>query len=288
MLISIQGMGQSLLEYHLKIGDVFVIKQNAKQIITQNIDATTQIITNRIDGILEFKVVGENKDYFTLELRFNDLNLNMASSIQGELLNIKAKEVIEGDMQSQIFNALLNNPVFITLDRTGAILEVKGGNSLVTKMTKASGLEDEFSLNLMRESLQKEFGSEALSNSYEQMTYIYSPSKIKVGDRWENEYDGKLEAQNYWQLEGLTTKNATISGQADVEMNIEEAMTSMSLTGKQETSITTDLTSGFIKKMEVDGFYKGISIMDQLGKQEIPTSIKLNITYELINKYYVQ
>lgn len=288
MLLSIQGRGQSKLEYHLKIGDVFVIKQNAEQVITQTIDTTHQIITNKIDGILEFKVIGESEDYYTLELLFEDLNLHMSSSIQGELLNVKAKEVIQGDMQSQVFNALLNNPVKLTLSRTGDIIEVKGGTNLVSKMAQASGLKDEFSLNLMKESLQKEFGSEALSNSYEQMTYIYPASKIKVGDVWDNEYNGKLKAENSWQLDGLNTKTATISGNAKVEMNIEEAMTSMFLTGKQETLVTTDLPSGFIKKMEVAGVYKGVSTVAQMGEKEIPTSIKLNITYELINKYYVQ
>ena len=53
-------------------------------------------------------------------------------------------------------------------------------------MTEASGLKDEFSLKMMKRSLQKEFGSEALSQSYKQMTYIYPEKRVKIGDSWKN------------------------------------------------------------------------------------------------------
>ncbi len=282
------GIGQTSLEYRLKIGDVFVIKQNAEQIITQKIEGASHAITNTIDGVLEFKVIGEREDHYIIELTFEDLNLNMSSSIQGELMSVRAKEVVEDDMQSQIFNTLLHNPVQITLAKTGDIFEVKGGNSLVTKMANASGLEDEFSLNLMKKSLEKEFGSEALSNNYKQMTYIYPTTKIKVGDTWKNEYDGKLVAKNVWKLDGLTAKNASISGKAQVRMDVKEPATTMLLSGTQETMITTDIATGFILKMTVNGTSNGISTIAQIGDQEIPTTIKSTITYELINKYYVQ
>lgn len=280
--------GQTELEYRLKKGDIFVIKQIAKQTITQDLDGTAHDITNSIDGILEFKVLGEKENQYLVQLTFDDLNLKMTSSIQGEMMNVQAKNVVPGDMQSQIFNAILNTPIELTLEKTGNIVNVKGGNSLVLKMADASGLQDEFSLNLLKESLKKEFGSEALSNSYEQMTFIYPTNKVKIGDTWENEYGGKLIAKNFWKLDSLTTKNASVSGKADVRMDIHEPATTMVLDGNQTTMVTTDVATGFIQKMNVVGVFKGISTVAQMGDFEIPTTIKSTISYELINKYYVQ
>ncbi|MEO0528539.1 MAG: DUF6263 family protein, partial [Bacteroidota bacterium] len=174
--------GQTTLAYNLNDGQIFMIKQDAQQIITQELDGAAHEITNSINGILEFKVVGEKDDAYEIELRFKDLNLKMNSSIQGELMNVKAKEVVEGDMQSKIFNSLLENPVQIKLAKNGDILSVQGGDSLVSKMADASGVDDEFSLSLMKKSLEKEFGSEALSNSYKQMTFIYPDRELKIGD----------------------------------------------------------------------------------------------------------
>ena len=281
-LYSSLALGQTSLQYRLSEGDTFTIKQNAQQIITQELDGATHEITNKIAGIMEFIVVGEREDNYELTITFKDLNLNMSSSIQGELLNVKANEVNEEDIQSKIFNSLLNVPIQMLLAKNGDILEVTGGDSLVSKMAKSSGLQDDFSLNMMKKSLEMEFGSKALSDSYKQMTFIYPDNGINVGDSWENEYSGKLSAKNVWTLDDLNDTNATISGKAQVVMDVKEPATTMKLNGHQATSITTDVVSGFIQMMTVEGESKGISTMTQLGDQEIPTTIKSTITYELI------
>ena len=259
--------GQSTLEYKLNKGDIFTIKQNAQQIITQNLDGATHELTNTINGVLQLKVLNQEEDNYNMELIFKDLNLKINSSIQGELMNVNAKEVTAEDVQSQIFNTLLDNPVQMTLSKTGDILEVRGGDSLVLKMANASGLTDAFSLNMMKKSLEKEFGSEALSNSYKQLTYIYPSKKIKVGDTWENEYLGKLSAKNSWTLKSITDSTASISGKAEITMDIKEPTTTMKLTGKQETEITADKISGFIQKMKVEGESEGTSTIVQMGEQ---------------------
>jgi len=276
-------LGQDVLQYNLNKGDVFIIKQEAKQAIVQEFEGASHEITNNLSGILEFKVMDKTSDTYILDVTYKDLVLKMTSSIQGELVNVHAQEVDTNDIQSKIFNSLLNVPIQITLAKTGDVLKVVGGDSLVSKMAKASGLTDEFSLNMMQASLRKEFGSEALSNSYKQMTYIYPNKEILVGETWENNYEGKLSAHNKWQLDSLTIENARISGIATVVMDIKEPTTTMQLDGTQDTKIITDLKSGFIRTMEVEGFSKGFSTIMQMGEQQIPTSIKSTVTYAIIN-----
>lgn len=275
---------QTTLQYHLKKGDVFKVKQDAEQIITQELDGATHEITNHINGILEFKVLGVLNNGYEVALTFKDLNLKMTSSIQGELMNVKAKEVNDEDMQSKVFNTILNNPVKMVLAKTGDILKVQGGDSLVSKMARASGLEDEFSINMMKKSLENEFGSEALSNSYKQMTFIYPDKKVNVDDKWENVYNGKLKTTNVWTLNSIEDNKAKISGKAAVLMDVTDANTVMKLSGTQTTKLTADINTGFIINMLVEGISTGISTMTQMGGQEIPTTIKSKITYQLINK----
>lgn len=282
-LLSFTVNGQTSLQYSLKEGDTFTIKQSAEQVITQEIDGAAHEITNKIDGIMEFRVLGAEEENYAVAVTFKDLNLNMSSSIQGELMNVNASQVSEDDLQSKIFNSLLNTPIHIILAKNGDVLEVNGGDSLVAKMARASGVEDQFTLNMMKKSLEKEFGSEALSNSYKQMTYIYPDGDMKVGDSWENEYTGKLGAKNVWTLEEVTETQTGISGKAEVVMNVKEPETTMQLTGTQDTQVRADITSGFIVKMTVEGISEGTSTLAQMGDHEIPTKIKSIITYELID-----
>jgi hypothetical protein len=273
---------QETLQYNLKKGDVFLVKQVARQAIVQEIEGASHEIVNDISGVMQFKVVNKNADSYAIDITFEDLVMTMTSSIQGVLMEVHAKEVDPDNIQSRIFNSLLNVPIHVELAYNGDILEVQGGDSLVVKMTQASGLQDDFSLNMMEASLKKEFGSEALSNSYKQMTYIYPDKSILVGDTWENTYTGKLTAQNVWKLDSVTSRNAMISGVATILMEIKEPATTMILDGTQDTSITTDLQSGFILKMKVEGNSKGYSTIAQLGDQKIPTTISSTVTYELI------
>ena len=275
-------LAQTNLQYKLKEGDIFKVKQEASQVISQEMEGAVHEITNRVSGLLEFQVVKERDTTFEIDLFFRDLKLQMTSSIQGELMNVNAREVKENDIQSKIFNSLLNEPVHIVLSNNGDILEVTGGDSLVAKMSGASGIVDEFSLNMMKKSLEQEFGSEALSNSYEQMTFIYPTAPVQVGDSWKNQYLGKLSADNSWQLEAVTDTSATIRGDARVTMDIAEPMSTMKLAGTQSTWIETDLLSGFIVSMKVEGSTEGVTIMAQMGNAEIPTRIQSITTYELI------
>jgi len=275
---------QTVLGYSLKKDEIFTIKQDAQQIITQTMDGAAHEITNNINGILEFKVINENEDNYQIAMRFKDLNLKMTSSIQGELMNIQAKEVVEGNLQSKIFNSLLDIPVEMTLAKTGDIVNISGGDSLIIKMAEASGIEDEFQMNMMKKGLEKEFGSEALSSSYKQMTFISPENEVNIGDSWENEYTGKLNAKNTWTLDGLEEDSASITGIADVMMNVEDDATNMKLNGTQQTTITTDRSSGFVRFMTVEGEAKGMATMPQLGDTEIPTTILSTITYELLNQ----
>ena len=282
VLCTVSLWGQSILEYNLKVGDTFVVKQNAEQIITQEIEGASHVLTNTLDGILEFTVLAAYDDNYEIALKFNDLNLLISSSIQGELMNIRAKEVSDEDIQSKIFHSLLEQPVKLMLSKTGAILEVIGGDSLVSRMANSSGLEDDLSKNMMKKSLEKEFGSEALSNSYEQMTFIYGGEAVAVKDTWRNTYNGKLNAENTWTLKAIGDKNAFISGKAVVTMTVKEPETTMKLNGTQHTEITADHENGFIKLMTVVSEASGVTTMTQLGDQEIPTTITSTITYKLI------
>ncbi len=274
---------QTQLEYRLEKDDVFTIQQDAKQVITQELDGATHELINAINGVLEFKVLEERDSTYEIELTFKDLNLKMTSSIQGELMDVHAKEVSEEDMQSKVFHSLLNRPIQMILTRTGDIVEVHGGDSLVARMTEASGLKDEFSLKMMKKSLQKEFGSEALSQSYKQMTYIYPEKRVKIGDSWKNSYSGKLAAENTWILEGLSENETRILGTADVSMDVTENAATMRLTGTQKTHIKADRHTGFIQKMTVEAQSEGTSTLTQMDDQEIPTTIESMTTYELMD-----
>jgi hypothetical protein len=289
-LCCLQGLlfGQTSLGYNLNEGEIFIIEQEAEQQIIQSLEGTSHELTNRISGVLHFRVLKAEDTGYLLEFMFKDLDFQIESSLQGMLLDIHAAEPDPADTQSQVFNAMLNVPVEMKLGRHGKILEVIGGDSLVSTMVKQAGLADEFNKTLMRKSLEREFGSRALAQSYEQMTYFYPDSPLNVGDQWENGFEGRLTSSNTWRLDSLNLEKAVIRGKATIAMKTADSSSTMYLEGTQETMILADRPSGFLQEMHVQSKASGISTSAQTGDLEIPTTITSNVIYRLIEQKHVQ
>ncbi len=279
---------QHSLGYQLEKGDVFTVEQRSRQWITQQMDSTSHELENRITALLEFRVLGIQEEGYLLEFAFRDLFFRIESNIQGELLNIRARELDESDLQSRVFNSILDVPIQMLLNRNGNIVEVTGGDSLVSRMIASTGLEEGFTKSLMEKTLRQQYGSEALAASFEQMTFFYPQRQVAVGQQWTNRYQGKLEAVNTWTLDSLNSDRTAISGEAGIRMAEQNAGMKMDLKGTQQTQICAERKSGFIREMTVDSEAEGVSTMSQTGDLEIPTHIRTHLSYTLIDFKHVQ
>lgn len=275
-------IAQKTLKYNLKEGDTYKITQQANQLITQQIEGSSHEITNELTGFFNFKVVGVDEMGFDIILNFQNFTLKTNSSIQGVLMDVNAKKLVEGDIMSEMFHAIIGYELSMRMTTNGSILYVKGGDELITKMISAASIEDEFNLNLMRKSLTNEFSSKGLADSFEQMTFFYPDTKVTINDTWENTYNGKLSANNTFKLEKIDTNTISISGNASIVINTEESGAIMSLSGSQESFIETNTKTGFIKKTMISSFLEGNTVMTQISNSEIPTTIKSTTTYKLL------
>lgn len=288
MLFGFILKGQTSLQYTLKKGDRFVIEQVAEQYITQDFDGQSHEMENNINGVMEFNVATVSDEGYELIMTFLDLGMRINSNMQGEIMKVSARELIEGDVQSQIFHSLLHVPLTISLKKSGKVSSIRGVDSLIVKMTEASGLTDSIAKETLAQSLRTEFGSEALSNSFEQMTYFYPDQDESQPSEWTNEYSGKLSAKNSWLLEKASDSVNLIKGTAEIVMNVDENGTQMLLNGTQQTTISAYNNSGLPKDMSVEGSSEGKTVTTLTGNLEIPTTVRSKTTYKLIEDYHVQ
>ncbi len=282
LLISFAVAGQNSLGYKLESGNSFTIEQHALQDITQELETGTQVITNDIKSIMEFTITGKEDTLYLIDVEFIDLKMLMSSDLYGELMNVDTSIPKENDIQSKIFSSLIGQKVSIKMTRTGKIHEVNGGDLLIENMVNAAGFEDDFTRDMLSASLSKDFGSEALSKSYEQMTFFYPREAVDVGDSWNTQFEGKLASNNTWTLSAMSEAASEINGNSESVLSIQDDQTTMELSGSQISVIIIDPLTGLFRTMEVKGEYQGFSIIKQLGDQEIPTKIEMSLSYQLI------
>jgi len=167
------------------------------------------------------------------------------------------------------------------MQKNGKIISVTGTEELVNKMVEGTGVEDEFTKQIMIEAMKKEFGNESLTNSFGQMTYIYPEAKVAVGDTWKNNYEGDLKAENIWTFVNDSDQTISLSAKSSVEIKTEEEQMTMILSGNQDTTIEASVDTGFAQVMKVVSDAKGITTMKQMKGVEIPTTIKSITEYSI-------
>ena len=272
---------QKILQYDLKINDLFNVEQQARQHITQEINGEDQVIDNNLKSSMQFKVVKVEQDFITFEMTFRYMKMSMSSPSLGELLNADTSNDDDSDLTSKMFKGTLNIPVTMVMERTGKIQSISGGEKLIASMFKAAGITDAAAIEANKAQFEKQFGSDALSNSFEQMTYFLPNKSVKLGDTWENAYQGDLKATNKWTLETYNADAYTISGIAASTMSNIDENVMMVLTGSQKTTINANTKTGLFKEITVDGVYIGDTQV-YAGNITIPTKITSTITYKIL------
>jgi len=273
---------QNTLQYNLKVGDTISVFQKASQNIVQDMEGSKHEMKNILEADFTFIISNKTDSTYTITFKYDRFKMLTTSNLYGEVLNVDTKIKSSNDVQSQIFSQMIGTNLNMILYKNGKIKSVSGTEKMISKMVDKAGITDELTKLVMIESMKKEFGNESLARSFEQMTFIYPNKKVMVGDTWTNTYKGKLNAKNIWKLDAINEKSIELSAMSQVKMSTEDTSISMTLEGNQQTVITTNKVSGFIKDMIVNLNAEGISVFAQIKDMEIPTTITSTTNYKTI------
>lgn len=273
---------QSNLAYNLKVGDEFKVHQIAKQDIVQDMNGQKHEMKNLLEGDFTFIVQGVNDSVYDIKFKFDRFKMVSTSNLAGDLFNINTDNPVgEDDIEGKIFSQLIKTDLSMIMYKNGKIKSIKGSKALIDNMVNAAGDFDEFTKELMKESMKKEFSNESLAKSFEQMTYIYPSKNVSNGDTWENKFEGDLSSENTWTLKDIKQDNVEITGKSTIIFKTVDDDLEMNLTGDMTSDVTTSLDTGFVKTMKTFSVAKGNSIMHNMNDLEVPTTITSNITYKV-------
>ncbi|MEZ4802479.1 MAG: DUF6263 family protein [Gelidibacter sp.] len=280
LAVSTSVVAQKKLQYNLNVGDKFTVEQEAKQHITQDLNGVEQIIENHLISVMHFEIVEATKDNYTLSMSFKRLKMLMSSPTLGELSNSDTESADSSDVTNMLFKGLLNVPVTIVMEKNGKIKSVSGGDKLINAMFESAGMDQPEVIAASKGQMEKQFGSDALSNSFEQMTHFYPTATVTVGDEWTNSYSGNMSAKNKWKLESVSDDTINISGTATTTMSTIDENIMMTLTGTQTTTVVANQKNGLFSKVIVTGENSGDTLF-QAQNMTIPTTITSTITYKI-------
>lgn len=276
------AMAQENLRYTLKIGDSFTILQEASQEISQELPDATQVIKNNLAGLLYFEVIDVKPEIYTIEVSFKQFSMKMSSPTLGEMMSINTVNAPD-DFEHKMFLGMLDKPMQMIMKPTGEIIKINNGDAIINGMLESMGDLDDATKDLMKTQLEKEWKAQVLSESFEQMTFIYSDQLKNVGDTWTNSYagEGKIQAENTWTYVSSDQNTKLLSAQSEITMNLSTDALQLRLTGEQSSQVLVMSKNGFIKKLSVKSKATGDATMTQSPEIKIPTTINSLTTYTL-------
>ena len=273
---------QTNLVYNLKIGDHFKVSQVAKQDIVQNMNGQKHEVKNLLEGDFTFIVEDLNYSIYGLSFKFDRFKMVSSSNLVGEIISINTNDSIaDDDIEGKIFAQLINVNLVMAMYKNGKIKSIEGSNQLISKMVNTIGDLDEFTKEVMKESMKDEFSNESLAQSFEQMTYIYPEKAVNIGDTWKNNFEGDLSSKNTWTLDSMTNNDFIITGESLVNFLNKDTDVEMKLKGNMTSNLIISKETGFIKIMTTTSTVKGDSVMRDMNDLKVPTTIISNVTYKI-------
>ncbi|MBR9915925.1 MAG: hypothetical protein GYB32_14100, partial [Algicola sp.] len=237
---------------------------------------------NHVEGDYIFTVTGVSDSLYNITFMFARFKMSSSSNQLGTIISIDTdKQVTDEDIEAKLFSQLITVDLQMEMYRSGKIKSIEGADRMIDKMAGAAGDFDEFTKELIRESMRSEFSNESLAKSFEQMTFIYPTESIKKGESWTNTFEGELSSQNTWTLDEMTKNDILISGKSTIKFVNADADLEMNLTGDMTSNVVTSTDHGFVKSMSSTSVAKGHSIMHNMNDLKVPTSITSNITYKI-------
>ncbi len=273
---------QNKLAYKLAIGEQFTVHQTANQVIKQKLEDHEHEMNNHLESDFLFTVENANDSLYKLNFTYDSFKMVSSSNILGQIISVNtATNNPDNTIQNKIFAQIVDVNLKMTMYKNGKIKSVEGSDKLISKMIQELGDVDELTKEVIKESMQKEFGNKSLALNFEQMTYIYPNTSVNIGDTWTNTFTGELSSTNTWTLTGITKEDINITGKSRVSFRTSDFDMDMILDGDMISSIQTSTSNGFVKLMTTTSVVKGYSILHTENKQKAPTTITSNITYKI-------
>lgn len=283
------------LQYTFNVGDEYDWVQSTNQLIHQDLPGMAQEIKSAIQATTHLKVVELTNTGAKLEIEYTKLSSQMKMPM-GEL--VMDSEAENPNNESKLLKALTGKKFYFYMTRNGAIEKIENAENLWSDLSSAG--VDQSAEAMMKETMEKTFGADALKGNLETALCYYPDNKVKEGDTWKRSTTASLnfplQVETTWKLEGLSGAVASVSGESAVVTADKEKVTDLpnglktkfDLTGNQRVNGNVNVKEGWPSELNISSDLKGSMTLLAGGPipndMNIPMEIHTESTFRFVKK----
>jgi hypothetical protein len=265
---------QYTFEYNFKKGNS--ITQTSIMDMKVNADMGSKITTKN-----SFIIKDVQNDLITIDLTYDSMDMEM--DVMGQKMNISSETAnpMFPDL-GEILKSLKENPITLTITKSGVLKDIKGLDKLQEVIEKSSTGNP---MNAMI--LGQLLGEETLKSTFEQMSAHFPTKPVGIGESWEkafsiNQSVIKVDATMKITLLSVKDNIATLKVETQLgkkdkiyTQEINGMTVNTSMEGTQNGTMDVDLRTGWTKESNFNQSIQSEStVMDRKISQTITSTIK--------------
>ena len=233
--------------------------QNLKQsVMGQEIPMETEMSTTYLMEIKD-KTPQETQAQFT----YQDFVFIVSSPMMKMMYDSKNPTENPSEMDqmlSKMFSKMIGQSIMVVIAPNGSVKSVTGMDAIFENMINSVNSAGQPAAQMAAQ-LKQQFSDVAQKNSFEQLTRIYPPNAVKVGDSWNVENTMAVANMNShtnmkYTLKEVKKNIATIAVEGDVEMTPGMGVEGK-LSGTQAGTMQVDTKTGLTVSGETTQNIKG-------------------------------
>jgi hypothetical protein len=275
VLIGNLAYGQYSLGLNLEKGHTYFLHIKTTMRLDGEMNGQKMGGSSTMTALAKFKVLRASDLEYELEASYDSVHLGIKSPM-GSMEFSSNNGASDQDMPSGGLNMMTQRHFNITLLKNGAVKKINnpdtaGISSLLKNIPMIEGIKK----MLMMGQIKHSFNPQIMRENLEKLTALFPNKKVSLNEEWGNTIMPDSGTENRiktnYRLVDYTSGLATIKGHSESilrssQRNGNKMPMAFDLSGKSESTITVDASTGWIKESEIQRNLDGhISMKANLG-----------------------
>ncbi len=272
------------LVLNLKAGQTYYQNMSSISSVKQEVAGQKMDIRMDIKGKISYTVEKSQDGVYDLQVQYESLTMLMDVPMKGKM-TFSSENKDSADPASKILSALAGSSFQVKMTNKGAVKEVAGFDSLLTKIFEATPEIPQSQVAQIKKQIEGAYGVESFKKNFALFAGAFPANPVEVGEIWtvESKIENLMTMQMFskFTLKSVAADSYEIESEATLgtqNSSIEANGIQMSydLKGTMKSTFNLDKSSGWVKRAEV---LQDIQGEINMGKApQMPDGMKIPMT----------
>ncbi|MCF8380491.1 MAG: hypothetical protein K9H49_13000 [Bacteroidales bacterium] len=248
LFLCIQGYSQKIsLSFNPPTDYEYSTEFDIQSTVNQTIMGIERRVNVSIVMNIHSYVIESNPEYCVVQLQYKKFSIESSDAFVSFTIDSESKS---DDPASLIFRSLIDKSFFVSFDRSGEVIDIKGLNSIISDILE--GLDPQNPMYAVYEkTLEESFGVNNLRQNFQQLSVAFPSYPVGLNDSWNFSLNSKttdfdVEMYSTASIKSIGPENVIIQNNSTIVSSHNDSLEIQGMKGK------IDMTGSSLSEIQID------------------------------------